>query len=149
MSKKNQEHKMKRLAALSRCDLGYLSDPDGNPVTGDKKVWLNTGKAFLRALARDLELSEFKVWANPGGIAVNGESILMGMWGEGNGIFVELVQEIGGCGCVMYRDIIGMKDYTGGRNRWIGVCKFESMSYDSLLTEFKELIHQRTYAVTA
>ena len=40
---------------------------------GRKKNFLNTGKAFLRALAKDLGLRDALVSANEGGIAVSGE----------------------------------------------------------------------------
>ena len=46
---------------------------------GSKKVFLNVGKTFLRALAKDLGLRDAMVSANPGGIAVSGECTLIGM----------------------------------------------------------------------
>jgi hypothetical protein len=139
MNNKYQEKKMKELALLSRRNLGYIFGDSEREVAGDKKVWLNTGKAFLRQLARDLGLTESKVWANPGGIAINGESTLMGMWSEGNGIYVELTQALGGCGCVMYRDILTMKDYSGGTNNWVSPHDFETLSYDRFVERLERL----------
>lgn len=133
MSKSTQIAKMKKIAQLSQKDLGYTWGGE------EKKVWLSTGKAFLRALAADLGLQESEVTSNPGGTGVNGEAILMGMWGEGNGIYVHLCREICGCGCVMHRNIRHMKDYTGGYNNWISSSEFSLGDYDGFV---EDLIRQ-------
>ena len=52
---------MRKLAELLSHDLGYIwGEKEGGP-NGDKKVFLNTGKAFLRALAKDLHISVITV----------------------------------------------------------------------------------------
>ena len=43
-------------------------------------MFLNVGKTFLRALAKDLGLRDVKVTSNAAGIAVSGECYLYGMW---------------------------------------------------------------------
>lgn len=75
-------------------------------------------KKYLRNLAKQLELKEFEVRFNRGGIAVSGDAILMGMWGDGNGIYIS-INQFGGRPVFMYRSIKHMKDYTGGQNLYI------------------------------
>ena len=79
MSVQSQEKNMRKLAGLLSHDLSYIwGEREGGP-NGDKKVFLNTGKTFLRALAKDLGLVEYKVSDCPGGIAVPGECSLIGL----------------------------------------------------------------------
>ena len=141
MSNKLQADKMRKLVALGRKELGYIYDGDGDcgHPAGDKKAWLNTGKAFLRALAKDLGFEESKVWANPGGIAVAGESTLMGMWGPGNGMYISVVQPMCGCGIVLYRSISNMKGYSGGSNNWISSRDFSSGDYEGFVGQLMRL----------
>lgn len=75
MSVKSQESNMRRLSALLSHDLSYAYGDSECGPNGSKKVFLNVGKAFLRALAKDLGLRDATVSANPGGIAVSGECI--------------------------------------------------------------------------
>ena len=89
MSVKSQEKNMRRLAELLGHDLSYIWGEKESGPNGDKKVFLNTGKTFLRALAKDLELREVRVTSNAGGIAVSGECTLIGVW-ESGGIYIQL-----------------------------------------------------------
>ena len=127
---------MRKLAELLSHDLSYIwGEREGGP-SGDKKVFLNTGKTFLRALAKDLGLVEYKVSANPGGIAVSGEATLIGMWGN-SGIYIQIEQP-----CydrervLLYRTVRHIKDYTGGYNRFLCRRDLEVMSYNDLLRVF-------------
>ena len=95
MSVKSQGSNMRRLSALLSHDLGYAYGDKERGPNGRKKNFLNTGKAFLRALAKDLGLRDALVSANEGGIAVSGECTLIGMWEEG-GIYICLSQPVGG-----------------------------------------------------
>lgn len=70
MSVKSQEHSMRRLAALLGQDLSYIGGDRESGSNGNKKTFLNVGKVFLRALAKDLGLRDVTVSSNPGGIAV-------------------------------------------------------------------------------
>ena len=63
--------------------------------SGAKKTFLNLGKVFLRALAKDLGLREAKITSDSGGIAVSGGCDLIGMW-ENGGIYISLSQFCGG-----------------------------------------------------
>lgn len=69
---------------------------------------------FLRKMAKDLNLTEVSISFNPLGIAVSGETNLMGMWNEGNGIYVNLSDDT-----FLFRTIKNMEDYTGGHNNFI------------------------------
>lgn len=137
MSVQSQEKNMRKLADLLSRDLSYIwGEREGGP-NGDKKVFLNTGKIFLRALAKDLELQEYKVSSNPGGIAVSGECTLIGMWG-GSGIYIQISQP-----CydrervILYRTVRHIKDYTGGWNHFLRRRDLETMSYCDLLGVLK------------
>ena len=73
MSFKSQENNIRRFAELLGHDLGYIWGERESGPKGDKKVFLNVGKTFLRALAKDLGRNDAAVTANAGGIAVSGE----------------------------------------------------------------------------
>ena len=139
MSVQSQEKNMRKLADLLSHDLSYIwGEREGGP-NGNKKVFLNTGKTFLRALAKDLGLREYKVSANPGGIAVSGETTLIGMWNN-SGIYIMITQARFGLEeLVLYREVRHIKDYSGGRNRFLPQNALKTMSYNRLLSEFRTL----------
>lgn len=133
MSVKSQERNMRKLADLLGRTLGYIwGEREGGP-NGDKTVFLNTGKVFLRALAKDLGFMKSKVSANPGGIAVSGDCSLIGMW-EHIGLDIQLsrpcfqVEDV-----LRYRTIWNIKDHIGGRNQYITRWQLETLSYSQLL----------------
>lgn len=70
MSIKSQTNNMRRLAALLDFDLCDIHGKKECGPNGSKQVFLNVGKVFLRALARDLGLREVTVSSNAGGIGV-------------------------------------------------------------------------------
>ncbi len=133
MSIQSQENHMRKLARLLSQDLSYIWGERESGPNGDKKVFLNTGKAFLRTLAKDLQLRDAKVTANAAGIAVSGECCLTGMWEDG-GIHICLEQP-----CYLpeqvlcYHSIRTMQDHKGGYNHYIRRSELESMSYRQLL----------------
>ncbi len=139
MSEKSQEKNMRRLAELLSRDLGYIWGEKESGPNGDKKVFLNTGKTFLRALAKDLGLRDVKVTANPDGIAVSGSCSLIGMW-EDNGIYIQISQScLGGNSAVFYRTVRHSRDYTGGQNQWLTRDDLAEKSYGQLLGVFSAL----------
>ena len=139
MSVQSQEKNMRKLADLLSRDLSYIWGERESSPNGDKKVFLNTGKTFLRALAKDLELQEYKVSGNPGGIAVCGDCSLIGMWGS-SGIYIMVTQEsFAREGMVLYREVRYMKDYSGGRNRYLPRNGLQTMSYKQMLDVFLAL----------
>ena len=145
MSVKSQEKNMRRLAELLGRDLSYIWGEKESGPNGDKKVFLNTGKTFLRALAKDLALREVSVTSNAGGIAVSGECTLNGMC-EDSGIHISLGHIVSNRETViLFRSIRDMRDHTGGHNMFLTRCDLEQMSYGQLLNKFFAL---RKEAVT-
>lgn len=139
MSIKSQEKNMRKLAELLSCDLGYIWGEKESGPNGDKKVFLDTGKAFLRALAKDLDLQEVKVAANPGGIAVSGDCSLYGMW-EDSGIHISLGHIISNHELIfLFRSIRNMRDCSGGRNMFLTRKDLEELSYVQLLDKLLAL----------
>lgn len=139
MSVKSQEKNMRRLAEMLGRDLSYIWGEKESGPNGDKKVFLNTGKTFLRALAKDLELREANVTSNAGGIAVSGECTLNGMW-EDNGIHISLGHIVSNRETViLFRSIRDMRDHTGGRNMFLMRCDLEELSYNQMLEKFSVL----------
>ena len=144
MSDKTQEKKMRELAELLGHEPGYLSGSHEQP--GPKRTFLNTGRAFLRALAKDLNLTDYKVSVNPAGIAVSGDCTLIGMWGT-NGIYIDISDFCGLNDAILYRSVRHMKDYAGGQNRYVSRPEWSGMSYQDLLKRLSALreedIHER------
>lgn len=139
MSIQSQEKNMRKLADLLSRDLSYIWGERESGPNGDKKVFLNTGTAFLRALAKDLGLQECKVSSNPGGVAVCGDCSLIGMWSS-SGIYIMITQEsFAREGMVLYREVRHIKDYSGGRNRFLPRNALRTMSYNQLLNVFSAL----------
>lgn len=139
MSVKSQENNMRRLANLLGRDLGYIWGERECGPNGAKRTFLNVGRAFLRALSKDLGLRDARITSNPGGIAVSGDCTLMGMWEDG-GIYVMLAQPA--CGrddVVCYRTIRHMRDYTGGYNHWLLRGDLQKFSYERLLSTLSAL----------
>ncbi len=133
MSHKSQEKNMRRLAELLSQDLGYIWGEKESGPNGVKKQFLNAGKVFLRALAKDLGLHKVSVSSNAGGIGVSGDCILIGMW-QTNGLYVHLSQPC--CDrerVLLYRTVRHSKDYTGGRNLYLTRRDLDEMSYPDLL----------------
>ncbi len=139
MSVKSQESNMRRLSALLSHDLSYAYGDSECGPNGSKKVFLNVGKTFLRALAKDLGLRDATVSAKPGGIAVSGECTLIGMW-ETGGIYICLYQSAGGGNDVLlYRTVRHCRDYKGGYNRFLSRRDLEGGSYAHLLETLSRL----------
>ena len=133
MSIQSQKKNMKTIHDLVSQNLGYISGERESGPNGAKKQFHTKSAAFLRALGRDLGFRECKVMNNYGGIAVSGEVTLMGMWSEGNELYVQLSQSSMGWQSFLYRQISHMKDYTGGRNQWLPADMFASGKYAELV----------------
>ena len=133
MSHKSQEKNMRKLAGLLGQDLSYIWGEKEDGPNGAKKQFLNTGKVFLRALAKDLGLRDVSVSSSPGGIAVSGDCTLMGMW-QTNGLYVQTSQPCSGReNVLLYRTILHSKDYSGGYNNFLTLRDLAEMSYLDLL----------------
>ncbi len=139
MSVKSQETNMRRLAELLSQDLGYIYGERESGPNGAKKTFLNLGKVFLRALAKDLGLRDAKITSNPAGIAVSGDCSLIGMW-ENNGIYVDISQPgLGGSRVLLYRTTRNIRDYSGGRNNFLTLDDLRKLSYPALLDKLGAL----------
>lgn len=149
MSERSQETNMRKLADLLGQDLGYIWGEKESGPNGAKRTFLNVGRTFLRALAKDLDLRNYKVTSDAGGIAVSGDCTLMGLWDEG-GIYVSLSQPACGGGHVLlYRTIRHMRDYTGGYNHWLERIDLETYSYEKLLFTLSALRREYNHEQTA
>ena len=144
MSFKSQEQNMRRLAALLSRDLGYIWGERESGPNGDKKIFLNLGKTFLRALAKDLGLRDVKVMSNAGGIAVSGECYLYGMWEE-CGLFICLEQPCITQNVLLYRSIRSLNDHKGGYNNYVIRSELETMSYAELLNRLLTMKKEPRY----
>ena len=133
MSVKSQEHSMRRLAALLGQDLSYIGGDRESGSNGNKKTFLNVGKVFLRALAKDLGLRDVTVSSNPGGIAVSGDCSMIGMWEDG-GIYVCLHKPVYHRELVLcYRTARHSKDFKGGYNHYLTRNDLKKWSYGQQL----------------
>lgn len=122
MSIKSQEGHMRQLALLLTTDLGCIFGERESGPNGSKKAFLNVGKVFLRALAKDLGLHEVTVSANSGGIAV---------WIE---------QRLCADGKVFcYRTIRSSRDFKGGYNHFLTSSDLKTWSYPQLLETLSAL----------
>lgn len=144
MSFKSQEQNMRRLAALLSRDLGYIWGERESGPNGDKKIFLNLGKTFLRALAKDLGLRDVKVISNAGGIAVSGECYLYGMWDE-CGLFICLEQPCITQDVLLFRSIRSLKDHKGGYNNYVTRSELATMSYEQLLNRLLTMKKEPRY----
>lgn len=106
---------------LNQLALMMLSKEDASYNPAFKEKFRRVGGKAMVELADLLELREFKWHFNPGGIAVSGDLILMGMWGPENGVYVTMNKDFPNApwGQVLYRSIKHMKDYTGGVNQYL------------------------------
>lgn len=138
MSVKFQENNMHRLADLLSQDLSYIGGERECGPNGAKRAFLNLGKVFLRALAKDLGLRDAKITSNPGGIAVSGDCNLIGMW-ENGGIFITLSQFCCGKHVLLYRTVRNIRDHTGGHNQFLTADDLRKLSYPALLDKFSAL----------
>lgn len=144
MSIKSQQNNMRRLHELLSKDLSYIWGERESGPNGAKKTFLNVGKVFLRAMAKDLGLRDAVVKSNAGGIAVSGDCCLYGMWEE-NGLYVSISQFAGGGeNVILYRSIRNIKDHRSGYNNLICLHELENMTYEQLLERLGSL--RRDYA---
>jgi hypothetical protein len=136
MSVKTQKAHMKALGNLLLRDLGYIFGDRESGPNGAKKEFLHKGGIFMRALAKDLGFTDYNVCVNKGGIAVSGEVYLYGMWGEGNGLFIELSQMSIKDACMMYRTIEDIDGKKNGRNQFLKIGVLLGCNYEALLRTF-------------
>lgn len=133
MSIQSQKKNMKIIHSLVSQNFGYVYGERESGPNGAKKQFHTKSAAFLRALGRDLGFRECKVTNSYGGIAVPGAITLMGMWSETSGLYLQLSQSAMGWQSFLYRQISHMKDYIGGRNKWLPADIFADGKYADLI----------------
>jgi hypothetical protein len=133
MSIQTQKQNMKTIYSLVSQDLGYIHGERECGPNGAKRVFHTKSAAFLRTLGNDLGFKEFKVNNNHGGIAVSGEITLMGMWGDSNGLYLQLFQSVTKRQEFLYRHITHIKDYSGGTNQWLSCDMFKAGDYETII----------------
>ena len=119
---------------LNQLAFMMLSKEEAQYNPAFKEKFKRVGKKAMVELALLLDLNEFKYDFNPGGIAVSGDLTLMGMWSEGNGIYVSMNKDFPNkpWGDVLFRSIKHMKDYSGGTNQWL---RYEELQFPEVLKE--------------
>lgn len=89
-----------------------------------KEEFHKKGKAFLKSLAKDLDLvkGKFEIRSNKGGDSILGEVIL-----HSEHLYIQIHQLYQGLD-IMYRTCSGMKDYCGGSNQYLMMKNLEDKS---------------------
>jgi hypothetical protein len=94
---------------------------NGSVTDANKDRWHRLGQGLARALALKMGLEDYSIRSCKGGPAVTGEIVLHADW-----IYIQFgISCFDGKTEFMYRTCKGLKDYTGGMNRW--------MAFDKLL----------------
>ena len=132
MSVTSQENNMRRLAALSGRESITFFDVQESSHRYEKTTFVNLGKDFLRALAKDLGLRAVTITMPPVS-AASGDCALIGMW-ENCGIYVSLQQPVHMKDPVLcYHTVRHAKDFKGGYNRYVTGRDLQRMPYAQLL----------------
>jgi hypothetical protein len=114
MKKKISEH-------FARPLIGYTEAEHAEKVAAH-----HAARATLKKLARDylmLPVGEYGIRSNMGGPAVSGEITL-----HCQTLYLQIAQScMGASGGVMYRACNGMKDYSGGQNRFCEIAALDDL----------------------
>lgn len=133
MSVTSQESNMRRLAVLSGQDPTEFFGVQESGHRYEKITFVNLGKDFLRALAKDLGLRAVTITMPTVSAASSGDCTLIGMW-ENRGIYVSLQQPVRMKGPVLcYHTVRHAKDFKGGYNRYMTGRDLQRMPYAQLL----------------
>jgi hypothetical protein len=122
---------MRQLAFL------MLNGESGSYNEDFKERFKRVGKKAMKELAGLLELKDYDINFNPGGIACSGDLRLMGMWDESHGAYIMMNKNFPNApwGQILYRTIKHMKDFTGGPNCWLeySVLQFQDAMKEKIL----------------
>lgn len=133
MSVTSQESNMRRLAVLSGRAPAEVSSMQERSRCYEKTTFVNLGKDFLRALAKDLGLRAVTITMPPVSAAASGDCALLGMW-ENCGIYVSLQQPVRMKDPILcYHTVRHAKDFKGGYNRYVTGRDLQRMPYAQLL----------------
>jgi hypothetical protein len=119
---------------LNQLSFLMLSKEEASYNAPFKEQFKRVGKKAMMEFADLLELKQVDIHFNQGGIAVSGDLILMGMWSEGDGIYVSMNKDFPNkpWGDVLFRTIKHMKDFTGGSNNYF---RFELLRFPEALKQ--------------
>lgn len=122
---------MKQMRELA---LLMLNGESGSYNEDFKQRFCKIGKKAMKELAGLLELKEYDINFNPGGIAVSGDLRLMGMWDDGTGVYISINKDFPNksWGDVLFRTIKHMRDFSGGTNQYF---KFSLLQFPQALKE--------------
>ena len=141
MSLKTQIANMKVLAKLLSQDLGYIHGARESGPNGAKQEFLTKARVFLAALGKDLGFVVQKTHTNKAGIAVSGEVTLRGLWKPGNGLRVEISQDLMNNYVLHYGPIDGINDHASGFAVYVSLDTLRQANYAKLILDlmaFKE-----------
>lgn len=129
MSVTSQENNMRRLAVLSGRDSIAFFDVQESGHRYEKTTFVNLGKDFLRALAKDLGLRAVTITS----AAACVDCAMLGMW-ENCGIYISLQQPVRMKDPVLcYHTVRHAKDFKGGYNHYVTGRDLQRMPYAQLL----------------
>ena len=132
MSVTSQENNMRRLAVLSGRESITFFEVQESSHPYEKTTFVNLGKDFLRALAKDLGLRAVTITISPVS-AASGDCTLIGMW-ENCGIYVSLQQPVRMKDPVLcYHTVRHAKDFKGGYNHYVTGRDLQKIPYAQLL----------------
>lgn len=133
MSVISQESNMRRLAVLSGQDPTEFLGVQESGHRYKKITFVNLGKDFLRALAKDLGLRAVTITMPTVSATASGDCALIGMW-EKCGIYISLQQPVRMKDPVLcYHTVRHTKDFKGGYNRYVTGWDLQRMPYAQLL----------------
>lgn len=115
---------IQKLCSVLESDLSYNES--------GKLLFHKEAKSALRKVAKTLQLNsnEFDLRSNKGGIAVSGEVTL-----HTESLYIQISQSMGQAN-VLFRSCNGIKDYSGGQNRYV---KIESLLDDNTVSTFLKI----------
>ncbi len=119
---------------MNSSDITAYSD-EGAEV---KKTFHSKGKTMLKAIAKLLELSDFDLRSNMGGIAVSGEITL-----HADNIYIQLCESCGSGVGILFRSCKSKNDYCGGTNHFIRINQLKTDSdKERFIATCKKLMNQ-------
>ena len=136
MSIKTQTVNMKTLAELLSQDLGYIFGERESGSNGAKCQFHSKARAFLTGLQKDLGMVGWNIRTNKAGIAVSGEVTLRGLWKSGNGLRVEISQDLMNNHVLHYGPINGMNDHASGFAVYVPLDTLRQANYAKLVLDF-------------
>jgi len=149
MSLKTQTANMKALAELLSQDLGYIFGERESGPNGAKCLFHSKARAFLTGLRKDLGMVGWNIRTNKAGIAVSGEVTLRGLWKLGNGLRVEISQDLMSNHVLHYGPINDINGHASGLAVYVSLDTLRQANYAQLILDllaFKEDYHGQSAA---